>query len=129
MTVSTTGSRVRSRAVGVVVAALAAILVWVIAVPLLGVDLAVVQGGARQTVGLGAVVLTPLVVGLLGWALLALLERRLRNGRRIWSIVAVVVALLSIVGPIAAAVSAAVAITLVLMHLVVAAVLITTLPR
>lgn len=129
MTASITRSTTASRAIGVGVAVLAAVFIWVIAVPLLGVDLQVVQGGPPQAVGLVAVIVTSLLAGLLGWGLLAVLTNRLGNGRRIWTVVAVVGALLSLAGPITSAVGAAATVTLLLLHVVVAAVLISTLPR
>lgn len=129
MPVSLARPSVRSRAVAVGAGALAALVVWILAVPVLGVDLAVAQGGATQAVGVVAVIVTPVLAGLLGWALLALLESRARHGRRIWIAVAVVIVLLSVVGPITSATNTAAAITLTLMHLVVATVVIPGLTR
>ncbi len=105
---------------------LTVVAVWVVAVPLLGVDLFVPAAGS--TVGPGAVVLTALLAALLGWALLHLLERRSARARRVWTVTAGVVALLSLAGPLTSGASAAVTTTLVAMHVVVAAVLIPTLP-
>ncbi|MGQ0576342.1 MAG: DUF6069 family protein [Pseudonocardia sp.] len=120
---------VRSRALAVVGGAVAALAVWVVAVPLLGVDLTVAPGGVPQVVGVVPVIVTPLVAGLLGWGLLAVLERLLRNGRRVWLVVAVVLTLLSVIGPLTSAVTAGGAVTLALMHLVVAAVVVPGLVR
>lgn len=120
---------VRSRALAVGAGALAALAVWVVAVPLLGVDLTVVQGGVSQAVPAVATVVAALVNGLLGWGLLALLESRVRNGRRIWLGIAAAVVLLSLLGPILQAANAAAAATLVVMHLAVAAVVVPGLTR
>jgi hypothetical protein len=106
---------------------LAALAVWVIAVPLIGVDLVVPAAGS--TVGPLAVVGTTLLAALLGWALLAVLERRTARARRIWTITAGAIALLSLTGPLTSGASPAVTATLVAMHVAVAAVLIPTLPR
>ncbi|MDN5751385.1 MAG: DUF6069 family protein, partial [Pseudonocardia sp.] len=65
---------------------------------------------------------------LLGWARLHLLERHTPRARRIWTGSAGVIALLSLAGPLTSGASAAATATLVAMHVVVAAVLIPTLP-
>lgn len=113
----------RATAVGATV--LAAVAVWVVAVPLLGVDLFIPTAGS--TVGPGAVALTALLAALLGWALLHLLERHTTRARRIWTVTAGVIALLSLAGPPTSGASAAATTTLVAMHVAVAAVLIPTL--
>lgn len=121
--------RIRARALGVAGAVLAALAVWTAAVPLLGVDLLVRPGGGRpQTVGPDSVVMASLIASLLGWALLALLEHRTARARTIWTAVALVVVLLSLGAPLTGGVTTAAAVTLTLMHLAVAAVLITVLP-
>jgi hypothetical protein len=118
----------RSRALGVVGAVLAALAVWTAAVPLLGIDLLVRPGGGpAQAVGPGSVVIASLIASLLGWALLALLEHRTVRARAIWTASALVAMLFSLGGPITAGVTTAAAVTLTLMHLAVAAVLITVL--
>jgi hypothetical protein len=110
-------------------AAAAAAVVWVVAVPVLGIDLAVSPGGQPQSVSLGAVVATSSVAGLLGWALLAALETRTRRAVTVWSMIAVTVALLSLGGPLSAGASGAATAALVALHVVVAAVLIPGLRR
>lgn len=129
MTTVITRPSVRNRAAIVVGGALAAAIVWVVAVQLLGVDLTVVLGGVTQTVGVGATIVAALLDALLGWGLLALLESRVRNGRTIWLGIAVAITLLSLLGPIFQAVNAGAAVTLILMHLAVAAVVIPGLTR
>ena len=118
--------RIRQRVLTVAAAVVAAVLAWLIAVPIVGIDLVVRPGGgAAQQVGLGSVVAVSLLASLLGWGLLALLERLVsRRALTAWTVVAVVVLMLSLSGPLTAATNAAVAIALVLMHLVVGAVLI-----
>ena len=123
--------RIRQRVLTVAAAVVAAVLAWLIAVPIVGIDLLVRPGGgAAQQVGLGSVVAVSLLASLLGWGLLALLERLVsRRALTAWTVVAVVVLMLSLSGPLTAATNAAVAIALVLMHLVVGAVLIMGLRR
>ena len=137
MTTTTTRNRrttigwIRERVLTVAAAVVAAVLTWLVAVPIVGIDLLVSPGGgAAQQVGLGSVVAVSLLASLLGWGLLALLERLVsRRALTAWTVVAVVVLMLSLSGPLTAATSAAVAIALVLMHLVVGAVLIMGLRR
>ncbi|GAA1243210.1 hypothetical protein GCM10009609_03330 [Pseudonocardia aurantiaca] len=109
---------------------LAALAVWVLAVPIAGIDLAAAPiGGVVAPVGPVAVAAGPLFAGLSGWALLALLERRTARPRRTWTVVAVAVLALSLVNPLVGGMGAASVLTLVTMHLVTGAVLIALLPR
>ncbi len=122
----------RSRALAVTAAVLAALVVWSLAVPLLGVDLTVrtTPGGSSvQTIGPALVLAVSLLASLLGWGLLAGLERRTQRAGTIWTITAGVVLLLSLAGPLTAAITTAAAATLMLLHLSAAAVLILLLGR
>ncbi len=122
--------RRRARAIGVASAAIAALAVWAVTVPLLGVDLLVRPGGGTpQTVGPGTVAAASLIASLLGWALLTLLERRTDRARAVWTGLAVVVLLLSLGGPLTGGTTVSATAALTLMHLAVAAVLIPTLRR
>jgi hypothetical protein len=124
--------QLRSRAIAVTTAVLAALVVWGVAVPVLGVDLAVRTtpgGSSTQTIGAASVLTVSLLASLLGWGLLALLERRTQRGGTFWTIIASIVLLLSLAGPLTSAVTTAAAVVLVLLHLSVAAVLISTLRR
>ena len=117
-----------SRTFIVVWAAVAALLIWLVQGPLTGADLVVRNGDATSTVGPVAVVVVALAVGLVGWALLALLERVTSRGRLVWSIIAVAVLLLSLVGPLGATTIQAKG-ALAAMHAVVGAILIAGLTR
>ena len=126
--------RVQARGLVVAGAVGAALGEWLVAGPLLGIDLAVQPAGggaqsATQTVGIGAVVAASLTAALLGWALLALLERWTARARTIWTAVAAVVLLLSLAGPLTGALSLSVAGALAAVHLVVGSVLIVGLRR
>ena len=123
------GRRRLPRAGAVAGAAAAASLVWAIAVPVAGVDLAVRMGERTQDVGLGAVVGTALAAGFLGWALLAVLESRFRRAVGVWTLVALAVLVLSLAGPLTSAATGAAATVLVALHLAVAGVLIPALRR
>ena len=123
--------QLRRRALAVALAVVAAVLVWGLAALVLGIDLTVGTGSgdAKQTVGAAAVAGSSLVAGLLGWALLALLERRTARAHTIWTAAATAVLLLSLGGPVAADADTSVKAVLVLLHLAVAAVLIPALRR
>ncbi|SCG71043.1 DUF6069 family protein [Micromonospora inositola] len=112
-----------ARALAVLVATAAALAVWVVAVPLAGVDLAVRSGATEQPVGPGAVAVAALLAGLAAWALLAVLERFSRRARSIWTGVALAVLLASMLAPLGGGVGAAAKLTLALMHLAAALVI------
>lgn len=128
------GGRVRSRLLAVAGAVAAAVAIWVIAVPVFGLELVAPPGPdetAPQAVPFVAVVMASLVASLAGWALLAVLERFLSRARTVWTVVASIVMVLSLAGPLLgdAGVPVACRITLALMHLSVGAVLITQLRK
>ncbi|MGA6167702.1 DUF6069 family protein [Amycolatopsis magusensis] len=118
------GSKALTRVGGIAAAAVAASLLWTLAVPVLGVDLTVtsIGGTAPQTVDLVAIVLATVAVSLVGWGLLALLERRGKG--RVWTFIAVAVMVLSLASPLLATGPVDARITLGLLHLVVGAIVI-----
>jgi hypothetical protein len=120
-----------TRLLAVVGTAAAALAVWTVAVPLAGVDLTVRTGGGGDTrqIGSGDVVLVSLLAGLAGLALLMLLERFTAHPRRTWTATALVVLVLSLLGPLGAGVSTAATVSLAGMHLAAASVLIALLAR
>lgn len=124
--------RARSRAFAVTAAVLTALVVWSVMVPLLGVELKVRMspgGSSVQTVGVTSVLAVSLLASLLGWGLLARLERHNPRAGIIWTITAGVVLLLSLGGPLTGAVTTGAKVALALLHLSVAAVLIPLLRR
>jgi uncharacterized protein DUF6069 len=120
----------RNRILGVVGATLAAVAVWAIEVPLLGIRLLTQFGNtAPQSIGIALVVVSALAGSLAGWGLLALLERRFARARTIWTGIAIAVLLVSFSAPISAGTTTTTKVALLMMHLAVAAVLIPTLRR
>ncbi|CAN5159147.1 hypothetical protein BH20ACT5_BH20ACT5_01860 [soil metagenome] len=120
------------RFTAVVAAVLTNAMIWLIAVPVVGLELLVSQPGDRppMLVGLPAVIATSLVAGLAGWALLGLLERRTRRAGAIWTTVAVIVLLLSFAPLLLGADTAATTrVALGSMHLTAGAILIGGLPQ
>jgi hypothetical protein len=127
---SASGHVGRNRIFGVAGATLAAVAVWAIEVPLLGIRLQTQFGNsAPQGVGIEAVVVSSLAGSLAGWGLLAILERRSARARAIWTGIAVAVLLASFSLPLSAGTTTATKVGLAMMHLAVAAVLIPTLRR
>ncbi|MCX7522722.1 DUF6069 family protein [Microbacterium sp. STN6] len=111
--------RLRLGRAGVVAASAAvAVVLWIICVPVMGLELVVGSAAASQTVGLAAVIVVPLLAGGAAWGLRALLERMPRGGRRTWLITSWAVLALSLLGPLGVA-SGAVLIALLAMHVAV----------
>ncbi|GID60935.1 hypothetical protein Aco03nite_093390 [Actinoplanes couchii] len=115
-----------SRALTVSIATAGALLLWAVNGPLPGHELLVDQGGTVQQVGPVAVAAAAVVSGLAAWALLALLERWGRPGA--YRYVASAVLVLSLAGPLTAAVDRTTMLTLLGMHFMVGAALIIGLP-
>jgi hypothetical protein len=123
------------RALTIVIALLVGLADWLVCTVILRMDLMVDQGTGPSAVQPGLVSAAPILSGLTGWALLAILERISARrgdralGTRIWTIIAIVVCLLSCFSPIVMALSVPTAIALVSMHLLVGATLIVGLRR
>ncbi|HEU5026436.1 MAG TPA: DUF6069 family protein [Spirillospora sp.] len=119
-----TGGVAARRALTVAAAAGAALLVWVAADPIGGAGMQ----ARGQHVGPAAVVAFALLIGLAGWGLLAVMERRAKRPARTWGVTAGIVLGLSMTGPLGAEGLGTYA-ALTAMHLVVGAVLIAGLGR
>jgi hypothetical protein len=111
----------RTRALCAAGGALAAALAWIVEVPLLGIHLNVRFAGHPQTITPGQVIGVSLAASLLGWLLLALLERRTPHPRRLWTTIALVALAASLTLPLAAATTTPALAGLVAMHLTVGA--------
>ena len=92
----------RARALSAAGGALAAALAWIVEVPLLGIHLDVRFGaGHIQTITIGQVIGVAVAASLLGWLLLALLERRTPRARSLWITVALAALAASLALPLA----------------------------
>ena len=111
MTTATTCIRIQ-RALAVLGTVAATATCWTLNVPLGGAELTVRTNGTTS------------VVGLAGWALLALLERFVRRPARVWTVIALTVLVLSLAGPLGSGVGATTKIALVGLHLTVGLVLV-----
>jgi hypothetical protein len=118
-----TKSRTPIRVLTVTSAITAALTVWLVAVPMAGVDLTARAGSGTLEVGAGHVIVAAMLAGVAGWALLAFLERRTENATRVWTGIAIGVLAVSMIGPLGAETLGGTLI-LALMHLVTAAVLV-----
>ena len=107
----------RARALCAASGALAAALTWIVEVPLLGIHLTVRFGaGHIQTIAVGQVLGVTVTASLLGWLLLALLERRTPYARLLWTTAALTALAASLALPLAAATTTSAAIGLIVMH-------------
>lgn len=120
--------RHNTRWLTVLAAMSAASLLYAIAGPLLGINLEVRAGTGVQTVEGLAVLLSSLLAGLAAWGLLTLLRKRTAKGTTSWRVVAALVLVVSLLGPLGATSLAAGAV-LVALHLVVGGLLLWGLPR
>jgi hypothetical protein len=120
----------RTRALCAAGGALAAAAVWIIEVPLIGVHLSIRFGsGHPQTIGIGQVIGVSLAASLLGWLLLAILDKRTPRARAAWTSAALVALAASLALPLSAAATTAAATGLIVMHLAVAAAVIPPMAR
>jgi hypothetical protein len=108
----------------------AAVAIWVVAVAT-GADLTVSFGPGQpiQKVTVVNVIVAALVGSLAGWGLLALLRRFTTNARAIWTVIAIIVLMLSLGGPLSAIAAGSTKAWLAGMHLAVATVTIVGLRR
>ena len=91
-------------------------------VPLLGIHLTFRFGaGHVQTIAIGQVIGVTLAASLLGWLLLALLERRTPHARLLWTTIALAALAASLALPLAVATTTSAVAGLVIMHLTVGA--------
>ena len=112
----------RVRALCAAGGALAAALAWIVEVPLLGIHLTFRFGtGHIQTIGACEVIGVTVAASLLGWVLLALLERRIPHARPLWTTIALAALAASLALPLAVATTTSAVAGLVVMHLTVGA--------
>ncbi|MEA2373259.1 MAG: hypothetical protein QOH12_3653 [Solirubrobacteraceae bacterium] len=118
-----------ARALAVIGATAAALVAWAIASPLATLTVHAGSGPGTTHVGAASVAPAAVLAGLLGWGLLAALERTISSARTTWTVIAFVVLAISFAGPLSAGVGAATVVALVCIHLAAAGVLIPALSR
>ena len=110
----------RARSLCAAGGALAAALAWTVEVPLLGIHLNFRFGaGHVQTISIGQVIGVTVAASLVGWLLLALLERRAPHARLLWTTIALAALAVSLALPLAVATTTSAAAGLIVMHLTV----------
>jgi hypothetical protein len=116
----------RTRALYIAGGALAAALAWIVEVPLLGIHLNFRFGtGHIQTIAIGQIIGVTMAASLLGWLLLALLERRTPSlSRLLWTTIALATLAASLALPLAVATTTSAVAGLIVMHVTVGAVVI-----
>jgi hypothetical protein len=120
----------RARALCAAGGALAAAVAWIVEVPLLGIHLTFRFGsGHIQTIAVGQVIGVTVAASLLGWLLLALLERRTAHARLLWTTIALAALAASLALPLAAASTTSAVAGLIVMHVTVGAVVIPAMAR
>lgn len=98
----------RTRALCAAGGALAAALAWTIEVPLLGIHLNFRYGTSHiEIVAVSQIIGASLAASLLGWLLLAVLDRRTRHARTLWTSLALAGLAASVALPLAAATTSA----------------------
>lgn len=104
-------------------------MIWLVAVPIIGLRLRVPGRVGQPTleIGLPPVFVVALFASLAGWGLLALLERLTRRARGVWSVLALAVLLLSFAMLTGPGIAPVTRLVLGLMHVAVATVLIPSL--
>jgi hypothetical protein len=117
------------RALAIVAAIVANVVILAIARVVNGEFPMVTQGNDDQTVGFAQVVVVTGLAGLVAWGVLALLERTTSRATAIWTAIAVVVFVLSLTGPLGNAVDASSKAVLTCMHIAAAATLIPLMRR
>lgn len=105
----------------IIIAALAAEIVWAIAVPLASIELVVPQAG--MTVGPISIAASVVLAGLAAWGLRVFMART-RKGLNAWTAIGAVVLVLSLGGPTLSGASGPVLAVLEIMHVVAGLVLI-----
>jgi Family of unknown function (DUF6069) len=120
----------RARALCAAGGALAAALAWAVEVPVLGIHLKFRFGaGHVQSIAAGQVIGVTVAAALLGWLLLAILERRTPRARSLWTAIALATLAASLALPLAAATTTSAAAALLVMHLTVGAAVIPAMAR
>jgi hypothetical protein len=115
--------RARRRALGIVAALVATLVVWLLG-HLAGADYWITD--SQGTVRIDALVTTEVtvVLGLVGWGVLAVLERLTRYGTTLWIVLAAIVVAASMIPIVLVEATTATRIALAAVHLTVGAVLV-----
>ena len=110
----------RSRLAVVGVTVVAALAGWALLAQVAGIELRAKQGSTVE-VGAGSVFFAAAAMAFAGWGLLALLERKTVNARKVWTVVAVIACVTSLGSPLTSGIGAGAKLGLAALHLLVGA--------
>ena len=115
--------RRRRRALGIVLALVVTLAVWLVG-HLAGADYWITDSQGTVRIDMLVTAQVTVVLGLVGWGVLALLERLGRHGTTVWTVLAVVVVAASMIPVVLVEATTATRLALVAVHLAVGAVLV-----
>lgn len=115
--------RRRRRALGIVLAVVVTLAVWLLG-HLAGADYWITDSQGAVRIDMLVTAQVTVVLGLVGWGVLALLERLSRRGTTAWTVLAVVVVAASMIPVVLVEATTATRLALVAVHLAVGAVLV-----
>jgi hypothetical protein len=104
------------RAIAIEAALVANVLVLIIGRLVNGEFPLATVGSDDQTIGFVQVIVVTLLVGGVAWGLLALLERTTSRAKAIWTVIAAIVFVLSLLGPLGSGANTSSTIVLMCMH-------------
>ncbi|GAB3831097.1 DUF6069 family protein [Kribbella italica] len=107
----------------------AALVAWAVLGPLAGIELRAEQGTSTTDITGVSVFVSATLMAFAGWGLLAVLERRTVNARKVWTILAASACILSLGSPLVAGIGVGAKLGLASLHLIVGAVVIAGLHR
>jgi hypothetical protein len=107
----------------------AALVAWAVLGPLAGLDLKAEQGSSTIDITGVSVFVSATALAFAGWGLLALLERRTVNARKVWTIVAASFCVMSLGSPLVGGIGIGAKLGLASLHLIVGAIVIVGLHR
>ncbi len=107
----------------------AALVAWAVLGPLAGLDLKAEQGTTVYDVNGVSVFVAATAMAFAGWLLLAVLERRTVNARKVWTVVAACACIMSLGSPLVGGIGLGAKLGLASLHLIVGAVVIVGLHR
>ena len=117
------------RAMAIVAAIVANVVILIVGRAVVGEFPRATVGDDEQTIGVAPVIVVTALAGLVAWGLLALLERTTSRATAIWTAIAVIVLVLSMLGPLDSGVNTSSKVVLACLHLGAAATIIPLMRR
>ncbi len=124
-----TRSTWQTRAMAIVAALVANVIILIAGRVVNGEFPIATVGSDDQTIGFVQVIGVTVLVGLVAWGMLALLERTTSRAKAIWTAIAVIIFLLSLLGPLGSGVNTSSQVVLACLHVGAAATIIPLMRR